>query len=81
MALNVKDPETEALARQLARETGESLTAAVAQAVRERLERLRVRRSRQAALERVLHSAWELPRLDSRTADQIIGYDEAGLPK
>jgi antitoxin VapB len=81
MAINLKDPETEALARELARQTGESLTAAVGQAVRERLDRLRVRRSRRAALERVLKSAWELPRIDSRTPEEIIGYDEHGLPR
>lgn len=81
MAINLKDPETEALARELARQTGESLTAAVSQAVRERLERLRVSRSRRAALERVLKSAWELPRIDSRTPEEIIGYDEHGLPR
>ncbi|HEX5275523.1 MAG TPA: type II toxin-antitoxin system VapB family antitoxin [Candidatus Rubrimentiphilum sp.] len=81
MAINLKDPETEALARELARQTGESLTAAVSQAVRERLERLRVSRSRRAAVERVLKSAWELPRIDSRTPEEIIGYDEHGLPR
>jgi len=80
MAINLKDPETEALARELARQTGESLTTAVGQAVRERLERLRLRRSRRGALERVLMSAWELPRIDQRTPEEIIGYDEHGLP-
>jgi antitoxin VapB len=41
-ALNIKNDETYALARQLADETGESLTEAVTKAVKERLARLRL---------------------------------------
>lgn len=81
MALSIKDPEATALARQLAHETGETLTAAVAQALRERLLRVRGRRGRQTATARVLRAAWKLPRLDSRTPDEILGYDESGVPK
>ena len=40
MALNIKDPDTHALARRLAAATGESLTEAVRQAVAERLTRV-----------------------------------------
>jgi antitoxin VapB len=39
MAMNIKNPETERLARELAKRTGESLTVAVTVALRERLER------------------------------------------
>lgn len=80
MVLSIKDAESNALARQLAKETGESLTAVVAQALRERLERVRMQRGRRGAVERVLQSAWALPRLDPRTPDEILGYDEHGLP-
>ncbi len=41
MALNIKNEETQKLAQELARLTGESMTAAVTEAVRERLDRLR----------------------------------------
>jgi antitoxin VapB len=41
MALNIKNDETQKLARELARLTGESMTAAITEAVRERLERVR----------------------------------------
>jgi antitoxin VapB len=41
MSLNIKNAETVRLARELARETGESLTDAVTESVRERLERVR----------------------------------------
>lgn len=81
MVLRIKDAETNELARQLARETGETITTAVAGAVRERLERIRGHRGRQAMIERVLRSAWTLPLLDTRTPEEILGYDERGLPK
>ena len=41
MGLNIKNEETQKLARELARLTGESLTAAITEAVRERLDRVR----------------------------------------
>jgi antitoxin VapB len=47
MSLNIKNEETHRLAQELARLTGESMTAAVTEAVRERLDR--VRRERAAA--------------------------------
>lgn len=81
MSLNIKDVAATQLVRELARETGESLTGAVYVAVRERLERLRHARARKAAVERVLRGAWNLSRLDARTPDAILGYDERGLPR
>lgn len=44
MTLNIKDPAAHALARQLAKETGETMTHAVTEAIRERLERVRLQR-------------------------------------
>ena len=41
MSLNIKNAETYRLVRELAEATGESLTEAVGNAVRERLERVR----------------------------------------
>jgi antitoxin VapB len=41
MAINIKNEETQKLAHQLAKLTGESMTAAVTEAVRERLDRVR----------------------------------------
>ncbi|MGH7171019.1 MAG: type II toxin-antitoxin system VapB family antitoxin [Gemmataceae bacterium] len=40
MALSTKNAETERLARQIARQTGESLTEAIQRALKERLDRL-----------------------------------------
>lgn len=83
MPLNIKDAETQALTKRLASLTGESLTQAVKQAVRERLAQVeKTRRAIRLADELdhiALHCA-NLPRRDGRSAEQIIGYDERGLP-
>lgn len=83
MPLSIKNPHTEDLARELAARTGESITEAVTAAVRERLKALRgpetAKRSRQR-LERLLQEFDALPELDPRRADDILGYDEQGLP-
>ncbi len=86
MALSLKDPETDRLAREVARLTGESLTEAVRKSLAERLERERLRRGRPAKglaeqlLEIARHCA-ALPDLDTRSPDEIIGYDEYGVPR
>ena len=83
MALNIKDPETDRLARELSSVTGESLTAAVATALRERLERVRGRprgHDLAAELEAIALRCAALPVLDDRPEDEILGYDEHGLP-
>ncbi len=83
MPLNIKDDDTQALTKRLASLTGESLTQAVKQAVRERLAQVeKTRRAIRLADELdhiALHCA-DLPRRDGRSAEQIIGYDERGLP-
>ncbi|HVA62472.1 MAG TPA: type II toxin-antitoxin system VapB family antitoxin [Terriglobales bacterium] len=82
MALCIKDAEADRLARRLARATGESLTTAVTTALRERLRRLEGRtplRLRDELMEIGRHCA-ALPELDARGADEILGYDEHGLP-
>ena len=82
MALNIKDAATEKSVRELADATGESLTTAIRLAVDERLQRVR-RRKDSTLLADILaiasHCA-SLPTLDSRTPEEILGYDEHGLP-
>ena len=83
MPLNIKDESTYALARQLADQTGESLTRAVHHALEEKLQRMALAKSpdaRRARIEEILKHAASLPVLDHRTPDEIIGYDENGLP-
>ena len=84
MALNIRNSETERLADALARLTGETKTQAVTQALRDRLERLRRERSgRRLAdeLDAVALQCAALPELDTRDTNEIIGYDEHGLPR
>ena len=83
MALNIKDDGADRLVRELAAETGESLTTAVTVAVRERLERIRgavPREQRARALAAIADRTAARPVLDARSADDIVGYGTDGLP-
>lgn len=84
MALSIKNDETERLARQVARETGESLTEAIQKALQERWERLKTKqRSHLVAgqVEDLLRRVDALPTIDSRPEDEILGYDAHGMPR
>lgn len=83
MALNIKDPETDRLARAVAAATGVSLTEAIREALRDRLERAshRTRRGVGAEVRRIQERLTRLPVLDDRPADAMLGYDEHGLPR
>ena len=86
MALSIKNPDADHLARELADTTGESITEAVVQAIRERLERERARRrsvagQSAARIRRIQERIARLPVRDPHAADEIIGYDDAGLPR
>jgi antitoxin VapB len=83
MALSIKDPETERLARALAERTGESITVATRRALEERLRRVGSEARKAALLEdlEAIQRRWNaLPVLDSRTPEEIVGYDEHGIP-
>lgn len=80
MALNIEDPEIDILAKELVELTGQPLERAVKEALLEQV-------TRQREVQRVLKSVQEisehfmsLPVLDPRTPDEILGYDENGLP-
>lgn len=84
MALNIRNAETEKLADTLAKLTGETKTEAVTQALRDRLARLRRERTRRRLADELdeiaLHCS-RLPVLDPRTPEEILGYDDHGLPR
>jgi len=83
VALNIKDDLADRLARELAAETGETITTAVAVALRERLERLRgavPRERRREALAALTDRSSARPVRDRRGADEIVGYGPDGLP-
>ena len=82
MPLSIKDPETDRLARELSRATGETITTAVATALRERLARVRGGRQQDLTTElaAIARRCARLPVLDDRSDDEIIGYDKHGVP-
>jgi antitoxin VapB len=84
MSLNIKNEETHRLAQQLSELTGESITTAVTEAVRERLERMR-RNDREGTAERILKigrdcAAHIKEPFKTMNPDELL-YDEKGLPK
>ncbi len=82
--LNIKDPEAHALASELARRTGQTLTRVVTETLRDRLVRERAVSSQARLAARVLEigrRASSRPVLDPRTPDEILGYDECGVPR
>lgn len=85
MTILIKDQEADSMIRTLAERTGESITDAVKQAVRERLEHVPLNESEIAARKRRLAELYayfdSLPVINEHlTDDEIIGYDENGLP-
>ena len=82
MALSIKDDETDRLARELAKATGESLTEAIRESLRQRLERERVcrRNDLSVGVRRIQDRLARLPVCDPRSGDEIMGYDKHGLP-
>lgn len=84
MAFSIKNPETDRLARKLSTVTGETLTDVVKNSLKERLERIaarRIGRSLADELDEIARRCAALPVLDTRSADEILGYDEHGLPR
>lgn len=77
MALSIKNPETERLARELAAETGESVTTAVTRSLQERLA---ARRGQQAARD-ALHRDWvgRSERLRARWPEDLRSVDHGDL--
>ena len=83
MPPNIKDAETHTLAKRLASLTGESLATAVNHAIQPKLaqvEKVQGGPSPADELDHIALHCANLPRRDKRSADQIIGYDETGLP-
>lgn len=82
MALSIKTEDADRLARELAALTHESLTEAVTTALRERLERVQATRRSdyEARLKRLIDEYNSYEVVDDRSADEILGYDERGLP-
>ena len=85
MAILIKDQEADQMIRTLAERTGESITDAVKEAVRERLQHVPLNENEIAARKRKLTELYayfnSLPVINQHlTDDEIVGYDENGLP-
>ena len=86
MALSIKNREVEELARELARISGKPITEAVRDSLKRELERAKIvtqATPNTGLAERLMAIGREvaaMPVLDDRTPDEILGYDENGLP-
>jgi antitoxin VapB len=83
MPLSIKNETTERLARQVAEEAGESLTEAIQKSLEERLGHLKRRRKSHllaSQIEDLLRRVDALPVLDTRSEEEILGYDKDGIP-
>jgi antitoxin VapB len=84
MSINIKNERTHRLVRELARATGESMTAAVEKAVRDRLERVRAEKGAGLAAQLLKIGKECAAHLKEpyRSIDHAeLLYDEKGLPK
>jgi antitoxin VapB len=83
MALSLKNPEADRLARELARRQGKPITTVVVHALRAELEKEN-QKARSSGIAKRLMEIGErfskLPVMDSRTEEEILGWDENGLP-
>lgn len=84
MALSIRNAEVQELAETLARVTGETKTEAIRRALRDRLDRLRRERAKRRLadeLDAIARDCAALPVRDARPADEILGYDDHGVPR
>jgi antitoxin VapB len=85
MTLNIKNPEAHRLATELSKLTGETLTEAVTQALREKLAKIKGRKPDQKLMDDMAKIANDIasrmsPQTKALDIDELL-YDEKGLPK
>jgi antitoxin VapB len=83
VALHIRDPEADRLARALAAKTGKTMTEVVVEALRDKLRREESRAEFPRLRDEIMaisRRAAALPRRTGRSPDDILGYDERGLP-
>jgi antitoxin VapB len=86
MGILIRRAETEEKIRELAERTGETITDAVDRAVDERLTRIgsrkRAGRVDWQRLEKLVSKVRSTPAINEHlTNDEIVGYDESGVPR
>ena len=81
MAISIRNPRAEALAREAARKSGTTMTEAIIRALEDYVARLRGRRASEdlvADLLSIARRTADLPTLDTRSEDEILGYGPEG---
>ena len=86
MAFSIRNPEAEAIAREIVSITGLSLTSVVADALRVRLAQLKTKTAEDQDklfkdLKEIAHRCAQLPTLSNATKDEVLGYDSWGIPE
>ena len=84
MPLSIRNQKAEKLARELAAESGETITQAITLALEERLARMRGRSTTIDLMEEIMKISKRcsaIPDKDQRSADEILGYDAIGVPQ
>ena len=82
MALSIRNQRAELLARKLAEECGETITQVIIEALEEKLERINGKKTVDSVYERIMDISLRcrnLPDIDTRAADEILGYNEQGI--
>ena len=83
MSLNIKNEKVESLIRLLVQATGDGITEAIGKAVEEKLSKLQQTKDQHFLETELLEIAKRNAArkvLDARSADEILGYDNNGLP-
>src|SRR5579871_2561906 len=78
--LYIKNPMAHTLAEQISKRTGATLSDAVTSALEDKLQQAGRPVSR-LKVDALCAKIQSLPVLDSRTADEILGYDDLGIPR
>ncbi|PKL07341.1 MAG: hypothetical protein CVV53_00095 [Spirochaetae bacterium HGW-Spirochaetae-9] len=79
MALSIRNPEVEKLTRKLARRSGSTMTEVIADALEAKLSSLDTKViPRRAAIAEIAAECAALPDIDSRSAEEILGYGANG---
>ena len=82
MALSIRNPRAEKLAREIASMSGENITQVIIKALEDHLERLRGRRTSPDTYNEIMNISSRcrsLPDIDKRSPDEILGYNKTGV--
>ncbi|WP_419917625.1 type II toxin-antitoxin system VapB family antitoxin [Candidatus Poriferisocius sp.] len=78
--MSIKSAKADQLARELAALTGKSITVVITESLETQLDFERRRRRHRQGLSDIVERFRLLPVLNERAPDEVIGYDQHGLP-